>query len=700
MRTDPDRPTAATAERETRVPRWYGPSAVIIAPEHSDATPAAAPAPAGHTTEFRYKPALDGLRAIAVLSVLAYHFGADWAQGGFLGVDMFFVLSGYLITSLLLVEWARSGRIQFAAFWARRARRLLPALFLVLIAVAIWARIELPSNQWRAIRLDALWTFFYTANWHFIAAGQSYFSSTPSPLRHTWSLAIEEQFYLVWPLVVLGALYFARGKHWLLTTICGVGIVGSLVVLSSTYHEDADPSRPYYGTDARASQLLVGALLAILLLHWTPRARNARLILQWLAIPASILIIYAFVEASDRGATLYRGGFLVFAVCTAIVVAAIVQETRNPLKAGLSLAPMRWVGRVSYGVYLWHWPIAVALTPQHIGISGWELDLLRVAATFAVAALSYYLVELPIRQRRFKQVWTPRLALPAAAGLTIAVILVATAGAAPPDPLSARPGTVISTDQNEAPTVAADTGAPTERTLLLGDSVAYTLGDALTAEAAELGVTFRAVTRLGCGMTTGVALTDEGDVISWSPGCAADTDAYLRRTVADVQPDTVMWLSSWELSSYEVDGKPLEFGTKPFDKWLTGEIDSVRAAVEGAGARLVLVQIPPQAPNPISEVKPEQAVRTRHLNRLFAEYARSHPDDVAVISLSELVCPNGAQGAPCPTVVDGIVLRPKDGGHYEAEGAEWVAPRLLDELFGALRTLDARAATTSSTAPR
>src|SRR5262249_40902890 len=163
-----------------------------------------------------------------------------------------------------------------------------------------------------------------SANWHFIAAGQSYFSTTPSPLRHTWSLAIEEQFYLVWPLIVLGSLYFARGKQWLLTTVCGVGIVGSLIVLSSTYTEGAAPSRPYYGTDARASQLLVGALLAILLLRWNPRTRPVRLALQWLAVAASILIAFEFVFASDKGPVLYHGGFLVFAVCTAIVVAAIV----------------------------------------------------------------------------------------------------------------------------------------------------------------------------------------------------------------------------------------------------------------------------------------------------------------------------------------------------------------------------------------
>ena len=426
-------------------------------------------------------------------------------------------------------------------------------------------------------------------------------------------------------------------------------------------------------------------------------SRNARLILQWLAIPAAILILYSFVDASDRGATLYHGGFLVFAVATAIVVAAIVQETHNPLRAALSLAPMRWVGRVSYGIYLWHWPIAVALTPEHTGISGWELDVLRVGATFAVAALSFYLVELPIRQRRFKTVWTPRIALPAAAALTIVVILIASAGAAPPDPLAARPGTVLGTDTKNAPDVAAPTGAPTQRALLLGDSVAYTLGDALTAKAADRGVTFRAVTRLGCGMTTGVALTDDGEVISWSPGCAADTTGYIERALADVQPDTVLWLSSWELSSYEENGTTYEFGTKAFDQWLTGQIDNVRSAVEESGARLVLVQIPPQAPNPSGDPKPEQAIRTKHLNRLFTDYARRHPSDVAVISLADIVCPGGA---PCPTERDGIVLRPKDGGHYEQEGADWVAPQLIDQLFTALRGLEARTGTTSTTTPR
>jgi peptidoglycan/LPS O-acetylase OafA/YrhL len=675
---------------------WYGPTALTATAERSVHAPSPAPPDLGLRTEFRYKPALDGLRAIAVLSVLAYHFGADWAHGGFLGVDMFFVLSGYLITSLLLVERMRSGTIRFGAFWARRARRLLPALFLVLIAVSIWSRIELQANQWSAFRADSLWTFFYGANWHFIEAGQSYFTADPSPLRHAWSLAIEEQFYLVWPLIVFGALKLARGRHWFITALSVLGIGASLYAMRATFTDGGDPSRAYYGTDARASQLLVGALLAVLLIHWTPRARAARVVLQWLAVAASIAIVYAFVAASDTGSFLYRGGFLAFAVCTALVIAAVVQPTRNPLRAGLSLTPVRWIGQVSYGVYLWHWPVAIALNPARTDLDGWSLAVLRVAVTFAIAAVSYYLVEAPIRQRRFSHVWTPRIALPAAASVTVAAILVATAGAAPPDPLAGRPGTVLESASDVAPPVVANpsTAAPTQRTLLVGDSVAYTLQNPLTAEAAKRGVTLRSFTRLGCGLTDGVALLDDGQPVSWSARCAADTAQYLDTAFRESTPDTVLWFSTWELSDYEIAGKRLVFGTPAFDQWLQTEFEAVRRRAAATGARLAFVTIPPKAQNPTMPLDPEQTRRARHLTSLFERYAVAHPTDVTIVDLATIVCPGGE---PCPVTMDGIVLRPKDGMHYEVDGANWVAPRLLNEVFKQLDSLERRQLTTTTT---
>ena len=224
---------------------------------------------------FPHQPALDGLRAVAVLAVIAYHLGYGWARGGYLGVDTFFVLSGYLITSLLVVEFNGARRIDLRAFWARRARRLLPALLLVLGAVTVWAALVLRPDQLGSLRGDGLATLFYGANWRFVASGQSYFDvfSAASPLRHAWSLAIEEQFYLVWPLIAFACLRLARGRTRLLGAFCIAGAAGSIVLMASLY-DPADPSRAYYGTDTRAHALLIGALLAVVL-HRRRRAAGA-----------------------------------------------------------------------------------------------------------------------------------------------------------------------------------------------------------------------------------------------------------------------------------------------------------------------------------------------------------------------------------------------------------------------------------------
>ncbi|HUV10642.1 MAG TPA: acyltransferase, partial [Acidimicrobiia bacterium] len=330
-------------------------------------------------TTFGYKPALDGLRAVAVGSVMAFHFGADGFEGGFLGVDTFFVLSGYLITSLLLTEWGRTSTIHFAAFWIRRARRLLPALFIVLIAIAIWIRLDINTDRLGDFRADMLWTTFYGANWHFIGSGESYFDlfSDASPLRHAWSLAIEEQFYLFWPLITFGCLRLARGRTRVLTTVCVGGIIASSVAMIVLY-ESGDPSRAYYGTDSRASQLLVGALLAIVLTRWAPRARSAQVGVQAAGIVGAAFCLWAFTSVTDRDSWMYHGGFLLFAVATAAVIVAIIQPERGPLARLLSIRPVRWIGQVSYGLYLWHWPVQVALSEPRTGLSGWALALLRL----------------------------------------------------------------------------------------------------------------------------------------------------------------------------------------------------------------------------------------------------------------------------------------------------------------------------------
>jgi hypothetical protein len=472
--------------------------------------------------------------------------------------------------------------------------------------------------------------------------------------------------------------------------------------LISHFHVGGDPSRTYYGTDSRASQLLIGALLAIVLVHWAPRARRSRVTLQVAGLVGMAAVVVAFVATRDgappqdaRATFLYHGGFLVFAVATALVVAAVVQPAGSPMGRVLSWRPLRWIGAVSYGLYLWHWPVKIALSEDRVGLSGWQLTTLWVAVTFAITALSYYLIEVPIRHRRYAWRWTPRLALPAAVAVTLSVILVATAGATTnvlSDQLAQKPGTVIS-KRSTAPapppqvTNPGQLAVPTHRVAFMGDSVALSLSDTLAAEMGKDGVAFQTTARVGCGMI-GVPVLYSGtnQVIPWSPGCASVFPQYVRDVLNQGPPDAVLWLSTWETGDVLVNGQALRFGTKAFDDWMLSDFDAVRQQVVAHGARLVFITNAPNAPNPKRVIKPEDSAKFEHLNDLYYEFAALHPDSVAVADLEALVC---VGGPPCPAVVDGVTLRPNDGGHYENGGAEWVAPRLVPLIYAALRQVDA-----------
>ena len=232
--------------------------------------------PLGVGTQLTYMPALDGIRAVSILGIMANHGGFGWAAGGVISVNVFFVLSGFLITLLLMKEWTRSGTIRLRAFWARRARRLLPALFVLLGAIGLYALFFAPGGTQGLLRADGLSTLFYFSNWHQIIAGQSYFAqvSAPSPLLHTWTLAIEEQFYLVWPIVVICVLKLTRSPR-VLFAVAVLGVLASATEMALLFHPGVDPSRIYYGTDTRAQDILTGAALGILLFR-RPAATSRR----------------------------------------------------------------------------------------------------------------------------------------------------------------------------------------------------------------------------------------------------------------------------------------------------------------------------------------------------------------------------------------------------------------------------------------
>jgi peptidoglycan/LPS O-acetylase OafA/YrhL len=362
--------------------------------------------------EMGYLPGLDGLRALAIIGVLLYHAGIDWLPGGFLGVDVFFVISGFLITSLILEEYDRSGRIDFKRFYLGRARRLLPAVVVLLIVVGI-SVLFVYQDALSAFRQDALATIFYVNNWWYVLVDQSYFESMGRPplLKHLWSLSVEEQFYLIWPVVALllvrsGGRPFVRRIALLLALASTVWM--AVIAIRNGYPVDADPSRAYFGTDSHSMGLLVGAALATV---WRPGRlsthipRGTQVIVTGTGIVALAVVVAFYLFVGEFTPWLYRGGFLALAFFTTVLIAAVTHPA-SVLGPALGVGVLRYLGRRSYGIYLWHWPIFMVTRP---GIDvPWSEPVafaVRLALTLGVAELSYRLVEMPIRRGALGRAW-------------------------------------------------------------------------------------------------------------------------------------------------------------------------------------------------------------------------------------------------------------------------------------------------------
>lgn len=452
-------------------------------------------------TRLGHQPAIDGIRGVAVLAVVLYHAGVGWMGGGFLGVDAFFVVSGFLITTLLVDERAATGRIRFGAFWIRRVRRLLPAFLLLIVGIAGYIRWIAPAEAARSIRDDAVASLLYVSNWWFVVDDQSYFEqfSAPSPLRHTWSLAIEEQWYVVWPVVAAVVLGWASARRRRAAGdevgagdlvsdgggpfgLGGVEVdgaidrrrldalgVGCLVlavasaVLMGLVVGDGDVSRAYYGTDTRAQALLVGAAAG--LFAWRRRpdprvatpTRRTREVVAAVAVAGFVClvaVVTAFVFVVDLDAWLYRGGFLAIAVGWAVVVLASTNGMPGPVRSVFSARPLVLLGTISYGVYLWHWPVQLALTPARLDWPDAALIAVRLALTMALAVVSYVVVERPLRRagRARPAVPVPRLVSAVAAGVVVAVasVSLATAGRGPGDRLVVADGPLSRTGASAA----------------------------------------------------------------------------------------------------------------------------------------------------------------------------------------------------------------------------------------------------------
>lgn len=361
--------------------------------------------PRPNKSTHRYISGLDGLRALSVLAVILYHLHIEWIDGGFLGVTVFFVLSGYLITDLLVKEWDRTGKINFKTFWIKRFRRLIPALVVMLVLMSVWITLFQRSFL-VGLRGEIVAAFTYVSNWYYVLQDHSYFTkfAPPSPLQHMWSLAVEEQFYIIWPVIMLVLLKFLPAKGKLAGLILLLSFV-SAEMMAFLFTPDVDPSRIYYGTDTRAFSLLIGAALAIvwpsakLTANVTPDLKKLLNVTGGVSLTLLILMMIFMQEDSSF---LYYGGMYLASAVTAVLIAVIVHPASSIGKL-FSFKPLLWVGVRSYGIYIWHFPIIVlmGIAVKTDTISMTKI-ILALVLTFVLSALSWRYIEDPIRKGAWK----------------------------------------------------------------------------------------------------------------------------------------------------------------------------------------------------------------------------------------------------------------------------------------------------------
>ena len=634
--------------------------------------------------------ALDGLRAVALLIIMGFHFGAGWMQGGFFSLDIFYVLSGYLITGLLVAEYRRRRHIVLLAFWLRRARRLLPALLVLLVVVSLFVRFVAAPGLYPGFRMSALSALFYFSNWWQIAESSNYFAATGavSPLTHTWSLAVEEQFYLVWPLVVLAVLHTARtvvGGIRRVLVLSIAGTVASALAMALLYRPSANLTRLYFGTDTHAQSILLGSVLACSLTlvqlrrggeGMAPTAdstvgRRLLTVVGLAGLAGTFALTYLFRGTSAFD---YRGGFLLSALSAAAIILGAVCVPLGPVARVLSLRVLVWIGTVSYGAYLWHFPVAIAVDPARTGLDGATLAAVRFAVTFALAAASFYLVERPVM---FGTFWrSVRAAVPAVilVGATVTVVVVATVTSTPA-PVAA--GVALTPSEHQALARADAFTTRPVRFLMVGDSIAVTLAIGLQVDSVRhYGVRFYNHETLGCD------LDDIPEVIGGQVDQPVSACTQWRTLWADAvarsRPQVVgMVMGRWDICDHISDGHDVHIGQPAWNAHLVAELQQAVDLFTVHGAKVVLFTMPDidaadEAPG--SAAYPENSqVRVDEFNALLAQVARRDRSRVTLLDLNRKLDPHGQ----FQEVLDGVTVRWADGVHISRAGGEWLQPFIL-----------------------
>ncbi|HEX4127452.1 MAG TPA: acyltransferase family protein [Acidimicrobiales bacterium] len=665
-----------------------------------------------------YLPSLDGIRGVAMLGIMGVHGGVYLTSGGFFFLDAFFALSGFLITSLLIVEWRKRGTIKLGAFWARRARRLLPALFVMLIGVSILYGVFVPAGTYPTLRGDSLSALFYFANWHYIASGSDYFHMTglTSPLIHTWSLAVEEQFYLVWPLVFLGVLKLTRSL-WVLVAVAVTGVIASATEMALLYNP-TDINRLYFGTDTHAQSVLTGATLALGLRLWAERRRKgaeqdwqartqwARVVLTVVGVVGLAVSTALYVDVRSGDAFAYHGGFLIAALAACAVLLSVSCAQYSPVARLLSFRPFTFIGRISYGMYLWHFPLFTFINEQRTGLSPWPLYVVRVIPTIGIAILSFFLVERPIRQGTFFTRFRAQVFTLPAVGVVILAIVLATMPAADTIALgAAATGAVPATAITASVPVAYST-SPT-RVLLVGDSQALTLGIGLDAALKVDPKKYDALHLLnegilGCGVADGTTGEQSGGTFLVGAPCTPDPQsarcppggvfgprqnvpcqawaAAWTDWVTQLRPNVVVLLAGGgEVLDRLYRGHMTNILNPTFAAYVESQLEKAVRIATARGALMVLMTKPCQSTGEQPDGAPwpqDSTARLDAYNAMLDTVAAQHPGQVYVQDLNSYVCPGGTYTED----IDGVPVRQSDGSHFDVQpggGGDYLAPAIL-----------------------
>lgn len=655
-------------------------------------------------TRLRYEPALDGLRAVALLGVIGYHAGIERLHGGFLGVSAFFTLSGFLITALLLSERASSGRIDLGSFWQRRLRRLLPAAMLTIAATVLLVAALGDDSQLARLRTDALASLLHASNWRFIAGGDSYGAlfESPSFFRHFWSLAVEEQFYLVFPLAIATLLRVTRGAGRMFTTVLTVVAAAGLVWPAVLLANGATTDRLYFGTDTRLGELAVGALLAV---WWTRRDRavpDRPVVVSSLAVVAVAIVAAMWMTAHPSDRFLYQGGLAAHAGLTLVIIVAAVAP-RGPLRSMLSWEPLRRLGGVSYGAYLFHWPILLVLQ-QETTLGPWGRLGVGLPITIVLAELSARWFEQPIRRGSSSPRQPIWLVVPATAA--VAALIVAVAAWRPPADapidfaraqadlatLTESASLVVNTTTSGAPTTtgplaevanAAEQVAAPVRISAFGDSTALMTGLGIAQWAVDnptAATVVQGQAKLGCGLVTGGTRVLEGRRVAVPADCDHWLDEWLAAIDGQEVDIAVVQLGAWDIVDHRLAGESAFLAIGRDDTYETLLRTNLETAVDAllAHSDTVMLIAHPDVGQGRLDAVPAGATydeydpaRSARWREIVAEVAAARPD-VLVVDLAGWI-----DERP-----DDLALRP-DGVHFSydsaREVAEWLGPQILQQ---------------------